>query len=215
MKKILLLLVISAAAIAASVCNPASENVPEKIWTSLHSSKPYGSDYYHGVNYRFPHGSCDEVQCHGTDLTGGNSGAPSCYSCHNDRWTIFSTTHTVSRGGFYHHIAVDDYPADRSVNTGWFNSCKNTDCHGTDLGGVTDRGYSCKTCHSGFSGQIPPPGHSNSEEGSWHHFNLERSHSTYCSGAACHGADGESGGTASTGFSGLALCGQSCSTCHD
>ena len=196
-------------------CNPVSEKVPDKIWTVLHSSKPYQSDYYHGADYRFPHGNCDEVQCHGNDLTGGNSGAPSCYSCHNDKWSVFSTTHLAVRSGFYHHIGLDDYPADRNVNTDWFNTCRNTSCHGSALDGITGPARSCKNCHNGFSGQIPPPGHRNSEEGYRHHYNLERSHSTYCSGDACHGADGESGGSAATGFTGLTGHGQACSTCHD
>lgn len=196
-------------------CNPVSENIPDKTWTSLHPLRPYQSEYYHGAAYRFPNGKCSEAQCHGNDLTGGNSGAPSCYSCHGDRWTIFSTTHTSNRGGFYHHTEVDDYPADRNVNTNWFNTCKNASCHGATLDGVADSGYSCKLCHTGFSGLIPPPGHSNREEGNWHHYNLERSHSTYCSGDACHGADGESGGSAATDFTGLTGHGQACSTCHD
>ncbi|HPS56892.1 MAG TPA: hypothetical protein PK514_02200 [Spirochaetota bacterium] len=213
----LFFLIIKFAAVVAILagCNPVSENITEKLWSSLHSSKPFQSDYYHGAVYRFPHGNCDEVQCHGNDLTGGNSGAPSCYTCHGDTWTIFSTTHFSNRGGFYHHIAVDDYPADRTVNTGWFNTCKYASCHGSTLDGVTSAGYSCKICHSGFSGLIPPPGHSNSEEGNWHHYNIERSKITYCSGDACHGADGESGGSAVSGFTGLTGHGQACDTCHD
>lgn len=214
MKNILIITIILAAALLTG-CNPVSENVPEKTWTALHTSKPYQSDYYHGTDYRFPHGRCDEPHCHGTDLTGGNTGAPSCYSCHLDVWTIFSTTHISKRGGFYHHIAVDDYPADRNVNTNWFGTtCRRTDCHGSTLDGVTGSGRSCKTCHSGFAGSIPPPGHSNSEEGQWHHYNLGRSHATYCSGNACHGSDGESTGSATSGFAGLTGHGQDCDTCH-
>lgn len=224
MKNTLILKITAAAALLAG-CNPAYEDVPEKIWTALHSTRPYGSNFYHGSDYRFPHGKCDEVQCHGTGLAGGNSGAPSCYECHGDMWTIFSTTHTRKRGGYYHHTAVDDYPADRSINTNWFGSgttpgtgCKNINCHGLTLEGVSGRGRSCRTCHSGFSGIIPPPGHSISEEGRWHHYNLERSpHSTYCSGDACHGTNGESTGAAATDFSGLTGHGQACSSpgCHD
>lgn len=222
--KIILIIKLAATAALLAGCNPVYEDVPEQVWTSLHPSKPYGSDSYHGADYRFPHGKCDEVQCHGNTLNGGNSGGPSCYTCHLDVWTIFSTTHVVKRGGFYHHVAVDDYPADRDDNTDWFGSgttpgtsCKNINCHGLALDGIPGPGRSCKTCHSGFAGSIPPPGHSKSEEGRWHHYNLGKSRATYCSGDACHGADGESGGSAPSGFAGLAGHGQACDSpgCHD
>ena len=105
-------------------CNPVSENIEEKTWDSLHSSKPFMSNIYHGAEYRFPKGACDEPQCHGSDLNGGNSGALSCYVCHTDVWTIFSTTHTKNFGGYYHDSNIDQDYNTESTST-WYSSCKN------------------------------------------------------------------------------------------
>ena len=200
----------------SSSCNPVSENIEGNLWTSLHPSKPFTSENFHGADYRFPSGACDENQCHGADLTGGNSGAPSCFRCHGNIWTVFSTTHTLKVSGHYHHRDTDDYPADRSSNADWFLTCRS--CHGADLGGVSGYNYSstCKSCHSGFTALIPPPGHRKNEEGyAWHHYNYEEDSGIYCSGDACHGADGESEGTAAGAFAGIASHGPACSQCHN
>ena len=198
-----------------TACNPVSEDVSEPIWNSLHNSKPFQSEFYHSSDYRTPHNACDEIQCHGTDLTGKSTGAPSCYSCHDDQWTIFGINHTKEMSGYSHRSDVNDYVSQTSSNAGWYSSCKG--CHGSSLDGFKVGGpspnfpyrYSCKECHSGFTGSIPPPGHSKKREGAWH------SISNSCSGAACHGSNGESGGTASSSVSGLEGHGPACSKCHD
>lgn len=209
-----------------SGCNPVSENVDKPQWNSLHNAKPFKSEYYHNSNYRFPENSCDEVQCHGAGLSGGNSGAPSCFSCHDNQWSVYSISHTKSISGFYHRSNVDNYPSDRSTNTGWYSECKT--CHGSTLAG-TQGGpsanfayrYSCTECHTAFlPNTIPPPGHSSRKSDGgvtgWHHYNYESgSSATYCSGAACHGGDGQSVGTAVTSLTGLAGHGPACSDCHD
>lgn len=179
-------------------CNPMYEKNASPTLDSLHPSLPFSSTVYHGYYYRFPNGSCNESQCHGNSLGGGNTGAPSCYSCHGDRWTIYSTTHTLVVKNYYHHTAVDTDTS--TTDTGlWYNSCKDSSCHGSDLTGVTSNGYSCFACHD----PIPPPGHRKYQEGAAHHFNLEEENpSTYCSGSACHGASGENGS-------------RPCADCHD
>jgi hypothetical protein len=212
-------------------CNPVGEEINNSIWNSLHNSKPFQSDFFHSNYYRFPYGSCNEVQCHGKNLEGGNSGAPSCISCHDDQWTIFTVSHTLNINGCYHKNSVDQYPTDRDSNANWFKeikyNCAATSCHESDLNGNIGSPsnnfpyrYSCTVCHNGFSKPIPPPGHKvkMSEEGKtgWHHYYYEKNHVTNCSGAACHGNDGVSEGTAIDASSGLiAAHGPSCNICHD
>jgi len=163
-------------------CNLSYQDVSDAVCDSLHPVRPIPvlpqSRYCHGAMYRFPSGACDEVQCHGAVLSGGNSGAPSCYSCHGDRWTIFSTTHTLKIGGYFHDSRVDSqsYPA--------FPDCALAACHGPGLLGVPGAGYPCRLCHD----PIPPPGHRVNQEGARHHYNLCLTpHLTYCGTAVCHG----------------------------
>lgn len=229
--KQLLFTAITASMVVIS-CNPASEDIKDPLWNSLHNSKPFQSDYFHSADYRFPHNACDEPQCHATDLTGGNSGAPSCYSCHDDQWTIFGVSHTRKISGRYHKNSVDEYPTDRDSNTNWFKeakyNCADALCHGANLDG-TQGGpsanfayrYSCKVCHSSdFDGSIPPPGHSvrQSEEGKtgWHHYNYGNANpegvgtNTACAGLACHGLTGKTSVAASGLFGRSPACGE----CH-
>ena len=185
------------------------------IDSSIHSVKPFQSSYFHGTAYRSPSGTCDQSNCHGAVLDGGSTGAPSCYTCHGDQWTVFSTTHTLKISNYYHHTGVDT-GYNTGSNADWFSDCKT--CHGTNLDGIGGTAaYSCKTCHSGFTASIPPPGHRTSKEGNWHNFKVGSSSSTYCAGAACHGSNGESGGTAVTSVAGIAGHGRACSSsgCHD
>jgi len=206
-------------------CNPVSENINDPLWNSLHNSKPFQSSFFHSANYRFPHGSCDEVQCHGTALTGGNSGAPSCFSCHDNQWSIFGISHTAKISKYYHKFNVDDYPSDRNNNVNWFVDCQS--CHGASLSG-TQGGpsanfayrYSCKVCHSRFSGLIPPPGHNvnKSEDGNsgWHHFNYKSANpdsgnNADCAGSACHGSPSGRGSVPASGNFGRS---KACGECH-
>ena len=170
-----------------STCNVSYENVQDMLRTGLHSTKPPFSNIFHGSNYRFPQGSCNESQCHYSDLTGGNSGAPSCYRCHDDQWSVFSESHTLKVSGRYHHYAVDTSLSyiDRVAN------CGSAACHGdgTDLYTENHTGYNyryaCYECHD----PIPPPGHRINKEGHKHHFNIGRDPQTYCYNMpGCHGA---------------------------
>lgn len=211
--KILIMIPASLCFLVMLACNPVSENVDDPLWNSQHNEKPFQSDFFHSADYRFPHGACDEVQCHGTDLTGGNSGAPSCTKCHNEQWTVFeSGLHSKKISGYYHSIHVDDV-ANTGSNATWFASCATASCHESDLEGTQNNPtayvYSCKGCHTGFRGSIPPPRHTKKREGAWHSTGS-------CAGAACHG-DGESDGTGYPGVSanGLATGGPACSRCHD
>lgn len=210
-------------------CNPVGEEINDPLWNSLHNSKPFQSDFFHSSHYRFPYGACNEVQCHGINLDGGNSGAPSCTSCHDDQWTVFTVSHTTNLMGWYHKYSVDQYPSNRNSNQYWFKESNYncSSCHGSNLDGNTGPPannfpyrHSCTVCHTGFSKPVPPPGHKikMSEDGKtgWHHYNYEKNHSTYCSGDACHGNNGESEGTAIDSSSGLiAAHGPSCNICHD
>lgn len=163
-------------ALSLLACNPVSENTPDNICQGIHNAKPHFSMYCHGARYRFPRGYCTEPNCHGANLRGGNSGAPSCYKCHDDRWSIFTTTHTLKIHGYYHHYLVDQ---------GNLNAvCGTADCHGADLTGVAGKGYSCYACHT----PIPIPGHRVILEGARHHINYcLLPHLSYCGGADCHG----------------------------
>jgi len=171
-------------------CNLMYENINGSPWNSLHSSKPICSSIYHGASYRFPHGACDEAQCHGANLMGGNTGSPSCYMCHVNIWDIFSNTHIRIVAGKYHHIDVDNgsgFTDDRNTDALWYATCKNASCHGLLLQGTIGPCNSCTSCHN----PIPPPGHRNKKEGYWHHYNASSNRETYCNGSVCHGNSGQ------------------------
>ena len=213
--KILIMILVTPFFLVMSACNPVSENVDDPLWDAQHNEKPFQSNFFHSADYRFPHDACDEPQCHGVSLMGGNSGAPSCVKCHDEQWTVFeSGVHTTNISGYYHSIHVDDAVATNS-NASWYTTCATALCHGTTLDGSqpipaanAQYRYSCKECHSGFTGSIPPPRHSKKRDGAWHSTGS-------CSGAACHGADGESGGSAATAITGVAGHGPACDQCHD
>lgn len=219
--KLFVFLIIGSSVFFSIICNPSSELIKAPLWNSLHNSKPYQSGVFHSAYYRFPHNACDEPQCHAKSLTGGNSGAPSCYNCHNDQWTIFSVSHTKQISGYFHRYDVDDYPADRNVSANRFISCEDVSCHGANLSGNQgpmspnfNYRYSCTGCHTRFGTNIPPPGHNtNMEGGRWHHYNYDLSFS-YCSGNACHGTNESTTGTASSAIPNLAGHGPACNTCH-
>jgi len=215
--KILIMILVTPFFLVMPACNPVSENVDDPLWDSQHNEKPFKSTFFHSADYRFPHGACDEAQCHGTSLEGGNSGAPDCLKCHDNQWTIFGATHKKKISGSYHSIHIDD-SLDVDDNTHWLDNCKT--CHGGSLTGagsiqdppVADNPYrySCieSQCHDGFTaGKVPPPGHNDKRGSGWH-----RSGGS-CEGAACHGNDGES----STAASGLFAGGRACDSpgCHD
>lgn len=138
------ILSVSSAVIFFSSCNPSYESI-DSFPTGLHPVTPPLSNVYHGAYFRFPYKNCDETQCHGYGLKGGNSGAPSCYSCHDDRWSIFTVSHIVSRSGIYHHYAIES----SNTEADYIANCGFPVCHGngTDILGVAGRGHSCYSCH--------------------------------------------------------------------
>ncbi len=132
-------------------CNFSYENGSGMIPTGLHPVMPPFSNKYHGTDFRFPYGACSEAQCHGNKLTGGNSGGLSCFSCHNDLWSVFIVSHTVSIEGSYHHYAVPN-------SSDYKTNCGISGCHGdynlstgdlylNNFQGYNFR-YSCYACHS-------------------------------------------------------------------
>jgi hypothetical protein len=175
-------------ALMAGSCNNLSwEDVPEKTGTALHPSFPPFSRIYHGADYRFPADRCDEPQCHGRVLTGGNSGAPSCLACHDDQWSVFSVSHRTKVSGYYHHSSVD--------SGNFISTCGISGCHGngSSLYSTNQTGYNyrfaCYSCHD----PIPPPGHRVSKEGVRHHYNIGKDPHVYCYMSGCHGT-GQPGG---------------------
>jgi len=225
-EKFLTMLFLGTTALYLFSCNPVGEKIDDPLWNSRHNEKPFQSDYFHSADYRFPHNACDEVQCHGTSLAGGNSGAPSCTACHDSQWVIFGVSHTKKISKYYHRYNVNDYSSERVSNANWFASCKDASCHGATLDGVQGGPsadfpyrYSCKVCHSGFTGTIPPPGHSVKKGSAMHHVDYEEGdhNFSYCSGAACHGTSKNTAGTAASSLAGLAGHGQACNSsgCHD
>jgi hypothetical protein len=118
-------------------CNPSSVDSPKKTWSGLHSVPLGPNGIFHGSHYRYPIGYCDEANCHGPSLTGGNTGGFSCYRCHDNLWDIFQT-HTVERDGYYHHRNLCLSPHTTYCGTSY--------CHGDTLNGGS--GPACSKCHS-------------------------------------------------------------------
>jgi hypothetical protein len=129
-----------------SACNPVGENPSHIICTGIHTDDMNG--ICHGQNRFSPDastGSCKEPQCHGANLTGGNSGGYSCYGCHGDRWGIFEKTHTVTYGDPLslkkHHRDAGRWP---------YYYCAGPSCHGVQLEG--GKGPACSNCHDPMGG---------------------------------------------------------------
>lgn len=126
-------------------CNYAYENKPSGLNKYPHPEKPPFSNIYHGANYRIPAGSCDRVSCHGTGLTGDSTGGISCFTCHDNQWSVFSDTHILNVNDRYHH---------KDVHSGNYNAnCGVSDCHGNGTlytANKTDYNYrySCYSCHN-------------------------------------------------------------------
>ncbi len=86
-------------------------------------------------------GGCANVFCHGASLTGVADSGPSCTSCHLGGIGSF---HPSSWGTSTTSVILThaDY-----VKTNGSSACANAACHGTDLGGVTNSGPACVSCH--------------------------------------------------------------------
>ena len=130
---VILLLIVS--------CNPMSVPEPDALCTGIHNSNTGG--FCHGAKLRTPEGYCSESNCHGTDLSGGVTGGPSCYSCHSNRWAIW-TSHTLSLDGAHHHRDILC-----SVPGTNIQKCGFDGCHGALLNGGTEYGSgpACTACH--------------------------------------------------------------------
>jgi hypothetical protein len=92
--------------------------------------------YLHAPGPCQPYQNC--AQCHGSDLTGGTAGQPSCTSCHLDNWNGPScgvNNHTVNFDG---HLHAPGYCEP-------FTNCAR--CHGSDLRGGAVGQPSCYECH--------------------------------------------------------------------
>jgi predicted CxxxxCH...CXXCH cytochrome family protein len=133
------------------------------------------------------------TECHGSDFSGGVSKV-SCTSCHLGG---VNSVHPLDWGTSID--AVHGTYVDANANT----ACANTHCHGSDLGGVTDSGPSCTSCHLGGVNSVHPLDWGTSID-SLHGAYVDTNGSTACANAACHG-------TTLTGGTGG---GPSCTSCH-
>jgi hypothetical protein len=181
--------------------NPASVPVPDPLCSGLHPKKVSG--ICHGANFRDPAGYCDEANCHGSDLKGGNTVGPSCYSCHGPYWEVLSQHNHVIYGKKHYKVVC--------TTVSFETDCGSDYCHGAALTGTN--GYmkspSCAKCHGnpfgtadGSNCNIPTHNGCVSRHGPTVGTDL-----TPCRNTACHGA-GLTGGT--TGL----YKGGSCNRCH-
>jgi len=89
--------------------------------------------------------ACANVFCHGGDLTGVAGSGPSCTSCH-----IGSSTSVHPWANQTTDLAgVPPLHAQYVFTHGGTASCRNADCHGTQLQGVLLSGPACSACHFG------------------------------------------------------------------
>jgi hypothetical protein len=161
---------------AVTSCNPVGISAPDSLCTGMHPKNIM--DICHGGSYRSPYGRCDEANCHGNTLTGGNTGAPSCFRCHSDLWH-----HTQNFNGHYHYYTV-------CTGGNFTTMCGNTTCHGDLTTPKSGKGPNCTSCHtSGVPSGCVMRLHTVSKDGHLHY-------KTVCSGgdftkicgtAACHG----------------------------
>lgn len=168
---------------------PGCYSCHEDQWSSVMAEHDVLlTNAYHKSGMYTPASNCAE--CHGSDLKGGDF-APSCYSCHGEKWASFAETHTKSRGSTLHGTNL------------YAPSSNCTDCHGSDLkGGNT--APSCYSCHGDY---WIKSNHNDSEDG-YLHANDKDIPSEYC--AACHGT-ALTGGTPPEAPSRSA---NSCYQCH-
>ncbi len=189
--------------------NPASVDTPGNVCSGIHAKNVSGT--CHGPHNITPSGYCTEANCHGSDLKGGNTGAPSCYRCHGPYWTILAQ-HTKSIFGKKHYGNV-------CTSTDFVVSCGETNCH-NGLSGSD--GYlkspSCTKCHgdpTGFAvGDNCPisSSHTRSMDGRKHHADVcgPGTVSALCGTSTCHG-DGLGGLNGGTGT----FPGKKCFRCHE
>ena len=119
----------------------------------------------HQTNLFTPSGRC--TICHGSDLKGSEV-APSCYSCHDNKWGSFSDIHTKARGGYQHGTKM------------YAPTSNCASCHGSDLRGSGNQ-PSCYKCHDSLCTKST---HGRSRHGAAH---ASGSPAEYC--INCHGTD--------------------------
>lgn len=127
--------------LALSACNPMSIDAIDVLCSGIHNKNV--EDYCHGGKNRYPAGYCSQSNCHGPDLTGGNTGAPSCYNCHPNKWAVWQS-HYISVDGRLHHKDIICSVPGTNVEKCGFDAC-----HGPSLSGgiVYNSGPACVKCH--------------------------------------------------------------------
>ena len=166
----------SAAFILAALvtCNPVGISAPDALCTGMHPKNIM--DVCHGGSYRSPYGGCDEVNCHGNTLTGGNTGAPSCFRCHTDLWH-----HNRNFDGKYHYYTV--------CTGGLFTTmCGNGTCHGDLTTSGSGDGPNCTSCHTSGTPTVCVIRLHTADHR--HYYNVcsgSEPYLTKCGTAACHG----------------------------
>jgi len=109
--------------------------------------------------------------CHGGTALTGKRTRPSCYQCHDDKWTALAI-HTESKGGRFHAPGLYTPTTD----------C--ISCHGTDLKG-SGAAPSCYSCHGAKWLYASYP-HTSNQHGYAHGPDL---YNPTVSCTSCHGAD--------------------------
>jgi predicted CxxxxCH...CXXCH cytochrome family protein len=133
------------------------------------------------------------TECHGSDYSGGISNV-SCTQCHLGG---VNSVHPLDWGN-----SIDAVHGSY-VGTNSNTACASTYCHGTDLGGVTDSGPSCTSCHLGGIDSFHPASFGTGSQVIPNHASYVLANgATGCENAACHGTD-LSGGV-----------GPACTSCH-
>jgi len=184
-------------------CNPMSEPTPDALCTGVHDRNV--SDICHGSHYLDPSGYCSEPNCHGSDIRGGNTGGPSCYSCHGDYWNV-RTLHSKKIFGVKHW-------RDLCTSTDFVVMCGSDYCHTAALTG--SNGYmkspGCNSCHgipTADGGNCEISGaHTRSMDGARHHSDVCTTIET-CKTTDCHGVNLEGGTTG-------AFPARRCTVCHE
>jgi len=127
--------------ITIMTCNLMYEETQNSPCSGIHGKSESG--YCHGARNRKPGVYCSEANCHGFSLSGGNTGGPSCYKCHGNKWAVWET-HTVSLDRALHHVDILC-----SVPGTNIQKCGFDGCHGPSLDGGTlyDSGSACTSCH--------------------------------------------------------------------
>ena len=118
--------------LTGSVSRPSCYSCHTDNWSDLearHTANVKGT--MHGANRTSPDRDC--AGCHGATLD-GSANAPSCYSCHYDKWT----------GTGDHNVLVYGVGHKEQFNTASSADC--TQCHGAGLTG-TKAAPSCYACH--------------------------------------------------------------------